>query len=103
MAKNLSLEEQLFQVINNEVIGAKANLGTLDISNCNCCTNNMVSVPMSLLYTIALSSWFVGNADGKRSMFKELTKSINNSVYKKQLANATTDETGKLLPNYIHK
>lgn len=102
MAKNLSLEEQLFQVINNEVIGAKANFGTLDISNCNSCTNNIVSVPISLLYTIALSSWFVGNADGKRSMFNELTKS-NNSVYKKQLANATTDETGKLLPNYIHK
>ena len=35
-------------------------------------------------------------------MFKELTKS-NNSVYKKQLVNTTTDETGKLLPNYIHK
>ena len=102
MAKNLSLEEQLFQVINNEIIGSKVNLGTLDISKCNCSTNNIVSVPISLLYTIALSSWFVGNEDGKRSMFNELTKS-NNSVYKKQLANATTDETGKLLPNYIHK
>ena len=102
MAKTLSLEEQIFQVINNEIIGSKANLGTLNISNCNCCTNNIVSVPMSLFYTIAMSSWFVGNADGKRSMFKELTKS-NNSVYKKQLVNTTTDETGKLLPNYIHK
>ena len=102
MAKNLSLKEQLFQVINNEIIGSKVNIGTLDISKCNCCTNNIVSVPISLLYTIALNSWFVGNEDGKRSMFNELTKS-NNSVYKKQLANATTDETGKLLPNYIHK
>ena len=102
MSKNLSLEEQLFQVINNEIIGSKVNLGTLDISKCNCSTNNIVSVPISLLYTIALSSWFVGNEVGKRSMFNELTKS-NNSVYKKQLANATTDETGKLLPNYIHK
>ena len=56
MAKTLSLEEQIFQVINNEIIGSKANLGTLNISNCNCCTNNIVSVPMSLLYTIAMSS-----------------------------------------------
>ena len=64
--------------------------------------NYLALFTICLLYTIAMSSWFVGNADGKRSMFKELTKS-NNSVYKKQLVNTTTDETGKLLPNYIHK